>query len=828
MKAGRLVAALFIYIAALILIPEERALSSEPEIYLDISPGYPEDYEVTAYYELGDGVSATIYIETNEVEDVEDWTINKGTYTGSGSVVDYVTDGGWYYRVRADYEYNGTTGTVYSNSVYYTYVESTITPAPTPTPYPDDIDKTDESDISISFSMKDNVGTIYYNIGGGTKTACYIYVREFDSDKKRTGVSYSSDNITSEGIYEFGSFSFEVKDGYYYEYRVPYVHINSAGYKILNEYISDYYYCNNGTTGPTPTPITPSPTPTPVLDKYECEAFIKIGTVEDNATVSYSLNPIRNCTVKSVMFYIQESPSLDGDYTNIYVADLGTFTGSSTFEFVMTPGMYYCAVLEIYLDVDGEVVRLNAFHSGVHISWEEVQYDLEYYSPVFDPEYYATNHADVVAKYGTDPQKLLYHFVKSGMSEGRRASEEFCVEIYKANYSDLRETFGGFLDRYYHHYISSGKAEGRIANRLLGTDPTPTPTPTPITEPEAYVYGDVQVEGNNVKAMYYFSGISSINGNAYLYYSIDGETYEVLERQSIVNMGSETITVAGVDACYYKLVLEYTCTNLSGEEETGTYETGVVYFEETIEINGSCTIMKDGMNIIVTAKVSGGIAGEAVIKIYRDSKVIYTNTWEGKECSFSVPLVPGSTYYAEVFYECRNENGEWFDKTMTSEVLVIGSGDDTDVYMTASCELALLPGRILSIKLTSEVFNGSQSLGLLYLYEDNVLVASWSAFDLDETYPAQEGKEYRMTYLLSAYSKENEFIQNTFDSNVIKVKKYIETGPELLDAMWNTLFDIEIPVPYTEFTFTPKQFIIYFLIAAVVIFLIWNVIDRRG
>ena len=38
---------------------------------------------------------------------------------------------------------------------------------------------------------------------------------------------------------------------------------------------------------------------------------------------------------------------------------------------------------------------------------------------VFDPVYYAMMNADVVRKYGTDPQKLLWHYINYGMAEGR-------------------------------------------------------------------------------------------------------------------------------------------------------------------------------------------------------------------------------------------------------------------------------------------------------------------------------------------------------------------------------------------------------------------------
>lgn len=85
------------------------------------------------------------------------------------------------------------------------------------------------------------------------------------------------------------------------------------------------------------------------------------------------------------------------------------------------------------------------------------------YSLVFDATFYANRYADLKQAYGTNKSKLLEHFKKYGMHEGRQACAGFNVLIYKARYADLQKAFGSDLVRYYEHYIQCGHAEGRKA-----------------------------------------------------------------------------------------------------------------------------------------------------------------------------------------------------------------------------------------------------------------------------------------------------------------------------------------------------------------------------
>lgn len=83
------------------------------------------------------------------------------------------------------------------------------------------------------------------------------------------------------------------------------------------------------------------------------------------------------------------------------------------------------------------------------------------YAPVFDPVYYANNHADLKKAFGSNAEKLFNHFIANGMKEGRQASAKFNVNVYKNTYSDLRLAFGSNLPLYYKHYCTTGKNENR-------------------------------------------------------------------------------------------------------------------------------------------------------------------------------------------------------------------------------------------------------------------------------------------------------------------------------------------------------------------------------
>lgn len=83
------------------------------------------------------------------------------------------------------------------------------------------------------------------------------------------------------------------------------------------------------------------------------------------------------------------------------------------------------------------------------------------YDLIFDATYYANNHADLMAAFGTNKTQLLNHFKTYGMKEGRKAISTFDVKVYKENNVDLQNAFGDDYVKYYNHYMTYGYKENR-------------------------------------------------------------------------------------------------------------------------------------------------------------------------------------------------------------------------------------------------------------------------------------------------------------------------------------------------------------------------------
>lgn len=86
------------------------------------------------------------------------------------------------------------------------------------------------------------------------------------------------------------------------------------------------------------------------------------------------------------------------------------------------------------------------------------------YSLVFDWEYYYNTYADLQQNIGKDADALFQHFLTTGMKEGRRGNDAFCLKAYMYNNPDLLSIYGAEdLSSYYIHYMTCGKMEGRKA-----------------------------------------------------------------------------------------------------------------------------------------------------------------------------------------------------------------------------------------------------------------------------------------------------------------------------------------------------------------------------
>lgn len=108
--------------------------------------------------------------------------------------------------------------------------------------------------------------------------------------------------------------------------------------------------------------------------------------------------------------------------------------------------------------------------------------DIASFAPIFNAEYYAAANRDVSNLLGKDANTLFNHFLKYGMAEGRRGSEEFDVSYYRWYYPDLDAAFGNDLKQYYLHYLNCGKAEGRIG--AVGAPATQLSPAQPVTVPQ--------------------------------------------------------------------------------------------------------------------------------------------------------------------------------------------------------------------------------------------------------------------------------------------------------------------------------------------------------
>jgi hypothetical protein len=81
---------------------------------------------------------------------------------------------------------------------------------------------------------------------------------------------------------------------------------------------------------------------------------------------------------------------------------------------------------------------------------------------VFEATYYADQNRDVREKTGYDAAKLVQHWRRFGLKEGRKSSPVFDVRYYLKHNPDLARTFGE--DNYAEaaqHWFQTGRLEGR-------------------------------------------------------------------------------------------------------------------------------------------------------------------------------------------------------------------------------------------------------------------------------------------------------------------------------------------------------------------------------
>ena len=146
---------------------------------------------------------------------------------------------------------------------------------------------------------------------------------------------------------------------------------------------------------------------------------------------------------------------------------------------------YYlgCAQINELQKVEENLIKLRVQYSNLYREMDEMtlwrlikrwrerrslekkilKKDLQFWSPVFDADYYAEHNEDIAKAIGTDKKKLLKHFIKYGMYEGRIANSTFDVNVYINYNQDVVDYCKTDMRLYYLHYIMNGKEEKRRA-----------------------------------------------------------------------------------------------------------------------------------------------------------------------------------------------------------------------------------------------------------------------------------------------------------------------------------------------------------------------------
>ena len=170
------------------------------------------------------------------------------------------------------------------------------------------------------------------------------------------------------------------------------------------------------------------------------------------------------------LFSFHEDPANPGVPTGSYLME-GTvkesdkkdiievvFTGS---EWEKHPETYHIIDFTAYFDVKkGTTVKIVGYDKyGTRTPLTELEAEGSL-GAVFDAKYYADQYPDLEKAYGYDEEKLLDHFLATGLNEGRTASPVFSIKYYM-QYKDLQEIYGADRMKYIAHFERYGMEEGR-------------------------------------------------------------------------------------------------------------------------------------------------------------------------------------------------------------------------------------------------------------------------------------------------------------------------------------------------------------------------------
>lgn len=172
------------------------------------------------------------------------------------------------------------------------------------------------------------------------------------------------------------------------------------------------------------------------------------------------------------------------------------------------PNEYYKGIYDLYQYTSNGSIPGIGYRVDLDIWYDDGTQEVLDYSPIFDAEYYANRYADMKMTFGDDAAKLMAHFTRIGVKEGRQASEEFNITYYKNRYPDLRKAFGNDITAYVNHYLKTGRAQGRDARtpcELIGVHEKNGVDYSPVYDYQYYIAKNPDIKrvfGNNDEAAF--------------------------------------------------------------------------------------------------------------------------------------------------------------------------------------------------------------------------------------------------------------------------------------------------------------------------------------
>ena len=184
--------------------------------------------------------------------------------------------------------------------------------------------------------------------------------------------------------------------------------------------------------------------------------FVQFGQYEASRVYSKELTQIRDL-IFDPDFYCAKYPAA----TDTFNGDVGRLF-ANFIKTGLSKGYSASPVFDISVYISG--------NSGLDALYADKPYDALYHfvrygqnesrvvSPILDAAYYTANDSDAA---GMTTVQAMKHFLKTGLPEGRRGSENFLDEFYYFTHND--QLSGYTQENCYMHYLLSGYEDGLLA-----------------------------------------------------------------------------------------------------------------------------------------------------------------------------------------------------------------------------------------------------------------------------------------------------------------------------------------------------------------------------